>query len=139
MLSGLLIPLGLVFFLLPLVHGLVEFVAFAVVYSFLHFSCGAPFISLIGEAFGTQDRSRGRALVRSFGNAGMAFGAAASAILLGINSHGFLDASPFVNGVSFLLAGMMATRLSVGVPGNAPSQRLRRAGYTRYSSQACQR
>lgn len=114
LLSSLLISLGVVFFLLPLVRGLVAFIAFAIAYSLLHFSCGAPFMSLIGEAFSTRDRARGRAMVRSFGNAGMALGAAASAILLAADADGFLKSSPFINGVSFLLAGLMVTRLGVG-------------------------
>lgn len=114
LLSGLLVSLGVVFFLLPLVHGLGGFVVFSIPYSLLHFSCGAPFMSLIGEAFGMQERARGRAMIRSFGNAGMALGAAASVILLAVTSDAFLVVSPFVNGASFLLAGLMVTRLSVG-------------------------
>lgn len=78
LLAGLLVALGVVFFFLPLVHGLLGFVVFAVCYSLLHFSCGAPFMSLIGDAFASADRARGRAMIRSFGNAGMALGAAAS-------------------------------------------------------------
>ncbi|WP_405151434.1 MFS transporter [Sphaerisporangium sp. NBC_01403] len=129
LLAGLLIGLGAVFCLLPLVRSLGAFILFATVYSLLHFSCGAPFISLIGDAFGAQDRARGRAMIRSFGNAGMALGAGASAILLAAAPGSFLAASPFVNAGSFLLAGLMVARLRGGAVKRRPDAAPRTSGW----------
>jgi Major Facilitator Superfamily len=122
-LATLLVTLGAVFTLLPLVDNLGLLVAFSILYSILHFGCAAPFISLISAAFPASDRARGRALIRSFGNAGMAVGAATSAGLLVLAPAGFLAASPFVNAASFVVAGLIVTRLRIG---SRPSQRAQR-------------
>lgn len=120
LLAGLLIGLGLAFCLLPLVRGGSQFVAFSIVYSLLHFACGAPFMSLIGDAFGSGQRAQGRAMIRSLGNAGMTFGAGLSALFLGIAAETFLRWSPAVNAVSFLIAGLLVLRLKIGGPKAAP-------------------
>jgi hypothetical protein len=120
LLATLLIGLGLTFFLLPLVQGGLEFVAFSIVYSLLHFSCGAPFMSLIGDAFGAGNRAQGRAMIRSLGNAGMTLGAGLSAVFLGLASTTFLAWAPMLNGVSFLVAGLLVIRLRIGSPKAAP-------------------
>jgi MFS family permease len=127
-LSTLLVALGLAFTLLPLVDSLSRLVAFSILYSILHFGCAAPFISLISAAFPASDRARGRALIRSFGNAGMAVGAAVSAGLLALAPAGYLAASPFVNAVSFVVAGLIVTRLRVGSRPGEPVRRPPSAG-----------
>lgn len=123
-LAVLLMSLSLVFCALPLVTGLASLMAFAVVYSVLHFACGGPFVSLIGAAFPMKDRAKGRALIRSFGNTGMAVGAGLSAGLLALVPGGFLAASPYVNALSFGLAAVLVLTLSIGArpePGARPS------------------
>ncbi|GAA3604508.1 hypothetical protein GCM10022223_20180 [Kineosporia mesophila] len=105
---------------MPLVKGSLEFVAFSIIYSLLHFSCGAPFMSLIGDAFGSGQRAQGRAMIRSLGNAGMTLGAGLSAVFLGLAATTFLAWAPVVNGVSFLIAGLLVIRLRIGRPKAAP-------------------
>lgn len=113
-LTLLLLGLGASYCTLPLVSNIATLICFSVISSVFHFSCGSPFVALIGEAFPDSDRARGRALIRSFGNAGMAVGAAGAAVLLAVFPHGFLDASPFVNGASFIIAGLMVATLKIG-------------------------
>jgi MFS family permease len=117
-LAFLLLALGAVCCALPLVSGLPSLLVFAMVFSAFHFSCAAPFVALIGAAFPGSDRARGRALIRSFGNVGMAVGAALSAGLLALAPTQFLTASPYVNAASFGLAGVIVATLGIGARNN---------------------
>ncbi len=127
-LAFLLLALSVVFCTLPLVCNLVSLLVFSVAFSALHFSCAAPFVALIGAAFPGSDRARGRALIRSFGNVGMAVGAALSAGLLAVAAKFFLTASPYVNAASFALTGIIVITLGIGTGKNHRERRPRAAG-----------
>ena len=127
-LAFVLLALGVVFCALPLVSNLAWLLAFSVVFSALHFSCAAPFVALIGAAFPSGGRAMGRALIRSFGNIGMAVGAAMSAGLLAVTAWPFLAASPYLNAASFAVTGLIVLTLRIGAADERRAPRPRAAG-----------
>lgn len=107
LLAWLLIGLGASYALYPLIHSAWTFYLVSVLIGTLQFGCGPCFVSLIAESLPEEHRVTGRAAIRSCGNAALGLGSLVAAVFISTHSRGLLELFPWINAVSFTVAGLL--------------------------------